>query len=145
MLLNRLCPGRGAHVVLSFALIAFALSVSGAPQRVHKRKIACKTAENAAACYWAHGRLSLYNGNPTIRVWKIGTHRILGILSGPGAEKRDPEDSVHPELPANVERVFKSLSTQIFADFEICPLQPERPGTMQDACIESAKNIFVEQ
>jgi hypothetical protein len=29
-------------------------------------------------------------------------------------------------------------------DFEVCPLEPERPGWMQAACIESAKNIFIQ-
>jgi hypothetical protein len=141
----RAFTGRRIPIVLSLALLAFGLSVSGAPQRVPKRKIACKTPEIAAACYWAHGRLSVANGNPTIRVWKIGTRRMLGILSGPGAEKRDPSDSLHPELPGNVDRAFKTLESRIFADFEICPLEPERVGVMQDVCIESAKNIVVEQ
>jgi len=35
--------------------------------------------------------------------------------------------------------------TPIFADFEVCPLEPEKLGTMQAACIESAKNIVVEK
>lgn len=107
----------------------------------HGRKIACKTTENSATCYWVHGRLSAYNGTPSFRLWKIGTHRILGIYSGPDAN--DPLDNEHPELPANVNRVFKPFSNQVFADFEICPLEPEHRGEMQDACIESAKNIVV--
>ena len=119
------------------------LLASGLPQRIAKRKIACKTPEIAGTCYWAHGRLSYYNGNPSVRLWKIGTHRILGIVSGPGAWKRDPLDNEHPELPANVERVHIPFSNQIYADFEICPLEPEVAGQMQDACIESAKNIVV--
>ena len=70
---------------------------------------------------------------------------MLGVLSGPGAEKRDPNDSVHPELPENVWRAFKTLDTRIFADFEICPLEPEVAGEMQDVCIESAKNIVADR
>jgi hypothetical protein len=31
----------------------------------------------------------------------------------------------------------------MFADFEICPLEPEKPQTMQAACIDSAKNIVM--
>jgi len=34
---------------------------------------------------------------------------------------------------------------RIFANFEVCPLEPEKPGAMQAACIESAKNIVVEK
>jgi hypothetical protein len=51
-------------------------------------------------------------------------------------------DNEHPELPANVELIpGKSC---VYADFEVCPLEPELPGAMQMSCIESAKNVFVE-
>lgn len=108
------------------------------------RKIPCKTVENAAACYWAHGRLSVYNGTPSFRLWKIGTHRIMGIYSGPEGEKRDALDNEHPELPANVGRALKPFQNVVFADFEICPLEPEVAGNMQAVCIESAKNIVAD-
>ncbi len=131
--------------VLTCALIACALSASGYPQRTSRRKIDCKTPDNAAMCYWTRGRFSLYNGDPSYRLWKVGTHRILGIYSGPGFEKRFPLDSENPELPPNVERAFKTPYSQVFGDFEVCPLEPEVAGTMQAACIESAKNIVVGQ
>jgi hypothetical protein len=124
-------------------LVAIALSASGAPQRIPKRKIPCKTPEIAASCYWTHGRLNFYNGTPSIRLWKIGTHRILAIHSGPSVKRGDQADNENPELPDNVERIFKPTVNWIFADFEVCPLEPERAGTMQRACIESAKNIVV--
>jgi hypothetical protein len=131
------------------AIISGVLFVSlwgqDAPQIAAKRKVPCKTPENAAACYWAHGRLSVYSGTPSFRLWKIGTHRILGIYSGPDAAKRDELDNEHPEIPVNVRRVFKPFANQIFADFEICPLEPDVAGSMQAACIESAKNIVVDR
>jgi hypothetical protein len=124
--------------------VAATLLASGAPQRASKRKIACKTAENAGSCYWARGRLAAYNGTPTMRLWRIGTKRILAIHSGPGYKKGDDRENEDPELPANAERALKPFQNVVFADFEICPLEPERPGVMQDVCIESAKNIFTE-
>jgi hypothetical protein len=33
----------------------------------------------------------------------------------------------------------------ILADFEVCPLEPEKPEAMQAACIEDAKKLFVEK
>ena len=33
-------------------------------------------------CITVHGRLSLYIGNPSIRIWRIGTKRILGLTGG---------------------------------------------------------------
>ena len=77
----------------------------------------------------------------------MGTHRVLGIYSGPSVD-RSGEDNEHPEFPANVERVFDPSNpnnNRIFADFEVCPLEPEKAGTMQAACIEAAKNIAVEK
>ncbi|MBZ5697121.1 MAG: hypothetical protein LAN18_01090 [Acidobacteriia bacterium] len=133
------------QAILLATVLAIALLASGAPGRDPSRKIPCKTAEIAAKCYWTHGRLSVYNGTPSWRLWKIGTHHILGIHSGSGAERIDPLDNEHPEFPANLERAFKTPYDWIFAAFEVCPLEPEKAGVMQRVCIESAKNIVVGQ
>jgi hypothetical protein len=134
----------GAVGLLALIVVAFGLSVNGAPQSFAKRKITCKTPEIAASCYWAHGRLTFGNGNPTCRLWKIGTSRILGIYSGPESLSRDSAYTETTELPSNVNRAFKTDLTRVYADFEVCPLEPERAGVMQAACIESAKNIVVD-
>jgi hypothetical protein len=75
---------------------------------------------------------------------RLGTKRLLGIYSGPGVDKYGL-DNENPELPANVRRKLKPGENWIFADFEVCPLEPEKPGAMQAVCIESAKNIVVEK
>jgi hypothetical protein len=31
------------------------------------------------ACFTVRGRLSVYNGNPSVRIWPIGTTRLLGL------------------------------------------------------------------
>jgi hypothetical protein len=86
------------------------------------------------------------NGTPAYRLWKTGSRRILGIYSGPSVD-RWGLDNESPEFPANV---YKGLwnpvwGNTVWADFEVCPLEPEKPRAMQAACIESAKNIFVEK
>jgi hypothetical protein len=140
------------------ALAAQAIPPQGS-QTEPKRKIPCKTPENAPTCYWTRGRLSLYNGNPSLRLWKIGSKRILGIYSGPDSQRYDPLDNEHPELPLSLDRAYDAeykrrsaikdpdagLPEPAFGDFEVCPLEPERKGVMQAACIESAKNIFIEK
>jgi hypothetical protein len=143
MRLTRTFTGHSLAVWLPLAVIATALSVSGAPQRTPKRKIACKILENAGSCYWAHGRLAAYNGTPTMRLWKIGTKRILAVHSGPGFKRGGTEENEDPEMPENVERAMKPFENVVFADYEICPLEPEHRGRMQDVCIESAKNIVM--
>ncbi len=77
-----------------------------------------------------------------MRLWKIGTHRLLGIYSGPSV-KRPSMDNENPELPANLAGKIDPGKNWIVADVEVCPLERETPGAMQAACIESAKNIVI--
>jgi len=126
-------------------------------------KIPCKTPENASLCYWTHGRLSIYNGNPSFRIWKTGTHRLLGVFNGPSHFPPHitsfDDDVFNPELAAELYRAYEAdnrrlkrdtgvswaVPPPVFADFEVCPLEPEKKNEMQAVCIESAKNIFIEK
>jgi hypothetical protein len=69
----------------------------------------------------------------------------LGIYSGPSIWRGNALviDNEDPEFPPNVERAIRTGLVQVFADFEVCPLEPERAGSMQAACIDSGKNVFV--
>src|SRR5260370_7960810 len=100
-------------LILVFVLCA--VVAQAIPQAAPKRKIPCKTPENTASCYWTHGRLTVYNGNPSFRIWRIGTTKILGVLSGPSSRRRDPEDGEHPEFPPNLDHLhtahYKPLTT----------------------------------
>src|SRR5712692_1981570 len=124
------------------------------------RKIPCKTPENASLCYWTHGRLSVGKATPPFRLWKIGTRRILAVLNGPSHyPPRTVDDLENPEFPAELDQAYEAdnrrhrkatgimwaIPPPVFADFEICPLEPEHKGWMQGVCIESATNIFIEK
>ena len=91
------------------------------------------------ACFWVHGRLNFGNGNPSLRMWRVGTKRYLGIL--------DDEDAIVPAnlatclLPTTGETGFERTT---FGDFMVCPFTPERSGWMRMVCIESARNIIVQ-
>ena len=134
-------------LMLRFALSTFCLAVTAGGDTgtvTLKRTVPCRTPANTASCYWTHGRLHSYNGTPAFRLWKIGTHRLLGIYSGPSVD-RTGLDNENPEFPENVERAFQPPQNIIFGDFEVCPLEPERQGVMQAACVEAAKNLVVEK
>ncbi len=136
------------YVLAAAVLSLLAALAQAVPQSPSKRKIPCKTPENAATCYWTHGRITVGNGNPSFRMWKIGTKRLLGIFSGPSvSHDRLSPDQEHPELPAIVEQIWKPRLGvfPLYGDFEVCPLAPEHPGAMRPVCVESAKNLFVEQ
>src|SRR5260370_15840869 len=115
-------------------------SATTTPPAASKRKISCKTPENASLCYWAHGRLSVWEGTPPFRLWKIGTRRILAIHNGPSRyPPRTVDDFENPEFPAELDRAYEvdnrrhkkatatmwAIPPPVFADFEICPLEPE--------------------
>jgi hypothetical protein len=80
-------------------------------------------------CYHVRGRLSYYNGTPSTRIWVVGTHHMLAVTG---------EDQ---ELPPDVKRLLKGFDDQIFADFTVCPLLKERPGSMGSVFVKSASHV----
>jgi hypothetical protein len=89
-------------------------------------------------CFNVRGRLSTYNGNPAVRLWRIGTRRILGI-----SEQRFslPE---YRNLPEDLSQKLDG-ETSIIGDFLVCPFTPAKPREMQLVCIESARNVVVKK
>jgi hypothetical protein len=74
---------------------------------------ACSSDPNiVGACYKIHGRISAYNGTPTLRIWRIGTDRILGV-----------EDDI--SVPEPLSRQL-GWDVDVYADFELCPFTHER-------------------
>jgi hypothetical protein len=133
------------YVTVRLLFIAVLACSAGSVASNSRRKIPCKTPGNSKSCYWTHGRLGFYNGTPAFRIWKIGSHRLLGVYSGPSVDREDSLDNESPEFPLSVDEKFKPFENRIFADFEVCPLEPEQPGEMQAVCIEAAKNIVIEK
>ena len=88
------------------------------------------------ACYVVHGRATFGPGTPALRIWPIGTHRMLGVTAGPIADDAD-----NPIAPENM--LIDPKVQGVFGDFEVCPFTPEQKGHMQMVCVESAKNLVV--
>jgi hypothetical protein len=78
------------------------------------------------ACFKVAGRLSAWNGNPTYRIWRIGTKRILGVSN----------DTLPEPVAANM-----GWNVEASGDFFVCPFTRERPGRMQQVCVESVENL----
>jgi hypothetical protein len=127
-------------ILLALISVTFAMPVS--PQDSGKRrKVACETEQNEKTCYWVHGRLSLYNGGPPdFRLWKIGTHRLLSIYSGPGFGPFDAgfNEQDDLELPANLNK-YDFTKVSVFGDFQVCPLAPEKEGRVQPVALSAHK------
>lgn len=85
-------------------------------------------------CFDIRGRLALHNGNPTVRILKIGTRRLLGVSD---TRCRQPECS---RMPQELEERL-SWENVIFGDFRVCPFTKSKTGHMQFVCIESAARL----
>jgi hypothetical protein len=84
-------------------------------------------------CRTIHGRVFVANGTPSMRIWIVGTKRILGVLPS--------EKEIVPDLI----KQHVSFETRVYGDFEVCPFTREKAGEMQDVCIESASSLVGER
>lgn len=85
------------------------------------------------ACWNVRGRVAPYNGNPSVRIWPVGSNRLLGV--------RDAEP---PRLPPALAKML-SWDAYVFADLKVCPLTKAREGRMQIVCIAGARNVVVRE
>ena len=82
-------------------------------------------------CFAVTGRISVYNGSPSVRIYPKGSKRLLGVL--PSENEIMPSD-----LRAQI-----TPDQDVFSDMVVCPFSKQKMGHMQYVCIESAKNIKV--
>jgi len=120
-------------------LLLLTFGVLAQPPIDHGAKSCRDRTDLVGRCFTVHGRLSVYNGNPSIRLWRIGTKRMLGV--------RDPEEvsGGGPGLPTIPDYIREKLNfdKNVYGDFMVCPLTRSEPGRMQIICIESGKNLIV--
>jgi len=86
-------------------------------------------------CFTVRGRLSLYNGAPTIRLWRAGTKRMLGVSASYSL-------AGYSSIPEELEKRL-DWESEVWGDFLVCPFTRQRPKEMQMICIEEGKNIVV--
>ena len=94
-----------------------------------------------APCFVVHGVLEPANGTPGLRIHKLGTRRLLGVLGGDG----DPDSlaTPPPDLKAVMTPDLPGDLNSVSGDFRVCPLATERPGWMQPVCIAGATHLTV--
>lgn len=95
-------------------------------------------------CRVLHGRARFYSGDGQVRIWAIGTHH----------EYRPDDaslDTVMEWLEAGVpESERKSYVSppsvvDLYADFTVCPTEPFKKGSVQEAKITSASHRHYEK
>lgn len=90
------------------------------------------------ACYVIHGRATFGPGTPALRIWPVGTKRMLGVTAGPIADDAD-----RPIAPKEMLRF--AAGEEIFGDYEVCPFTPEQEGHMQLVCVQSVQKLSVKR
>jgi hypothetical protein len=91
---------------------------------------------SAESCMTIHGRVSFASGDSQLRIWHIGTHHeyepdessmdtVLGWLEA-GIKGSDRSNYVSP-----ASAVF------LFGDFLVCPTEPFKKGSVQQAKVKS--------
>ncbi len=90
----------------------------------------------AGKCFTVHGRLSVYNGAPALRIWKIDTKRMLGISEQRFAVEgyQNVPDAIRNQINQDVD---------LYGDFLVCPFTRPKAGEMQMVCVEDGKNLQV--
>jgi hypothetical protein len=102
--------------------------------------IAASPATASEPCRIVHGRMSLANGTPSVRIWVVGARRVLGVVQ---------QDESFDDLPANIRHLWAAhgdeamWSSYLFGDFHVCPVTKSRPGRMQIVRVEGATNLRI--
>src|SRR5215831_17601251 len=125
-------------ILLLFLLLA---AVPSATSRNNREPQTCRSRSDVVGkCFRVQGRLSVYNGTPSIRLSPSGSKRLLGII--------DPKDTSNAPGPSVLPEEIKGKldwDKNVFGDFLVCPLTRSQPGKMQTVCIESGKNLIVRE
>lgn len=120
----------------TFFILILVLVAVGGTEGKSKKKPCKEHPMLSGPCYKVKGRMSLFNGSPGIRIWPIGTKRMLGISEG----RFYLED--YSYVPDELERQLNWQNAMI-ADFTVCPFTEDKPGMMRLICVESAENISI--
>jgi len=118
------------RVVFLFLILLSVTQYVTAQEAVDERRN-----EPVGKSFRIHGRLSVYNGNPSCRIWIVGTNRILGI-------REIEEKSLIP--PGLLQILKEDINDRlIYADFVVTPLTQYKEGVMEIVRVESAENVVI--
>ena len=122
---------------LIFAIIYLGLPRPLPAQELRSKKACHQHPQVIGACFRVHGRLSAYNGAPSLRIWPVGSKRLLGISESRFAL---PDFA---NIPSDLTKQLGDWDNAMFADFTVCPFTEDIPGVMRLVCVDSAENIIV--
>jgi len=94
------------------------------------------TGENRNDPFTIHGRLHYYNGSGGMRIWIVGSKRMLEVVEG-------------SDESGKINAIFSDgggcFSRTIYGDFTVEPLRPDIKGAMRPVRIVKVKNVVIER
>lgn len=118
---------------LLFCGMIFLFSGPCAAQTIALDHCACVTGGAPSdSTFTFRGRMSAWNGAPTFRIWPVGTDRMLGIRNSCMAAM-------------DLGDLAPYSGTELWADFTVSAITPQRPGVMQFVCIRSISGPFLRE
>jgi hypothetical protein len=96
----------------------------------------------ADPCFFVHARLTFANGAPTVRLWPVGTRRLLGVFGGGDGDAASPT-LLPPAVVSVAMPAAPGSMRAVVGDFRVCPLATQRPGWMRPVCLESATHVVL--
>ncbi len=127
-------------IIISLLFLVPAIDTIGESRRLQQAESCRARPDVTGKCFSVHGRLSVYNGTPSIRLWPTGTKRLLGIID-PNDVSNAPGPSV---LPLEIKNKL-DWDKDVLGDFFVCPLTRQQTGRMQTVCIDSGKKLIVRE
>lgn len=123
---------QGAMIIAMLGLAA----ASAAEPQVDKR---CEVSpKRDGQCFVVNGRLYASNGGPGYRIYKLGTHRVLGVFNHYGQD-------IDPTLPLSVTHKLPGgalgFDHYAYGNYTVCPFSKERKGAMRFVCIAAVGNL----
>ena len=83
-------------------------------------------------CFTHRGRLSAQNGI-SLMIWLVGTNRIVSV-----------QETQIPALLGTYLSMTSPDHSDVYGDFDICPLEPDRSGHMRATCVAGATRLVVQ-
>jgi hypothetical protein len=97
------------------------------------------TGEHLNTSFTIHGRLRHYMGAAQMRIWVVGSTRILGV------DEATPESEKIAALFPKGGGLAGLFDYAVYGDFTVEPLAPDTKGQMRPIRILKARNVVVER
>jgi hypothetical protein len=123
--------------LIIISALAVLLAGSGVKSSSHRFEKSCREhPQLVSKCFNVRGRLAVYNGAPTLRIWKIGTKHVLGV-----SDQRFAIEGVR-NVPEEIQTKVDA-DKLLYGDFLVCPFTMPRANEMQLVCIERVTNLRI--